>query len=842
MPNTSSNPIEKFFRDQLSVWTDAAANFRSLKAAETRDLKVNGLKVRLQHNPGRIKSSTAKVDTRSLKARACFLCSENRPAEQRSLLFEGRKGRKYDILINPYPIFRRHLVVASVKHEPQSIEHRLGDITDLARHFTDYTFFYNGPKCGASAPDHLHFQACPRAVLPLECEIDTLLDGIALHCTDGGVPNGEESAHVPEELSESISYVASVQEAQLFHYKKFTRGVFALRARTSKSLAKLFFRFLDCVPAEAGQEPMLNLMVYYKPPVAKEITGVSHGRLGEYRAIVTLRAAHRSHHYFSEGDDHLTMSPGCADMAGLFIVPNDGDYAKLNAGLLEEVLSEVSVSEKVESEVIWRMTRTQSKVQVGIMSGQEIQFEIISDGAGRQSVSYEQGKISYNGCLYDELYFDARTMSSMFAEPTFILYGVTIGIGFHWERKMDLRYAGSLKFIVTGNKVTAINVVGIEDYLLSVISSEMKASASLELLKAHAVISRSWLIRQIQARRAAQLRKEGPYEGPCTHNLAEVSTYLDNIGALRNDAIGLSDGNAAVLEETPFGDAIRKYADIRHLPVSEVCKWFDHSDHRHFDVCADDHCQRYQGTDMVTEAKVRQAIDMTWGQVLACDGEVCDARFSKCCGGVTERFGSCWEDKDYGYLARVVDAPDADSKSFCDTDDEAVLSQILNDYDLETKDFYRWRVEYSRSALSKLTASRSGVEIGELAALLPLQRGVSGRIVSLAIVGSKAVLVAGKELIIRKYLSESHLKSSAFDVHCFRGDTELTEEEILRCLENGEAPEFDRMVLEGRGWGHGVGLCQIGASVMATQGYDYKAILSHYYPGSSCAQMEDLPA
>ena len=764
--------LDKFVRDQLSVWPLAAANFRALKDAQTRELPVGGLTVRIQHNPARIRSSAAKVDKASIEARSCFLCADARPKEQRTLKFEGRKGRKYDILVNPYPIFPGHLTIARDRHVDQSIWKCLTDMADLAHHYTGLTVFYNGPRCGASAPDHMHFQACPRGMLPLENAVDRQLD------THG----------------EDLAFLTSVKEAQLFHYKKFTRGVFVLRARTSKSLAKLFYRLLDCVPTPEGEtEPMFNLLMWYKSLAGgRRPAGNTHGLAAfEYRAIVLLRGAHRSHHYFDEGPDHLTMSPGCADMAGLFIAPQAEDYAKLDSRLLTEMLSEVSVSPAIEKDVLWRLTRSQQTLQVGILSGKEIVFEIISDGAGPQKVSYQEGKINYNGVLYDELFFEASTPSTLFAEPTFILHDVVIGVDFHWERRQSQQFAGSLKFIIEKNQVVAVNVIGVEDYLLSVISSEMKATAGLEFLKAHAVISRSWVLAQI-AHRAHPTRSAG-IDFKELNNVPALVTSLEQ----RRETVPAG-GEAA--DETV------------------IEKWFDHSDHKHFDVCADDHCQRYQGLTLAIGKTVRQAIDQTWGEVLTSDGELCDARFSKCCGGRTELFSTCWEDKDEPYLVSLPDTPDhGDGDPFCDTHDETVLRQVLNDYDLETKDFYRWTEEYGVEELSALITRRSGIDIGTLTALEPLEAGPSGRIKKLRIVGTKQTLTVGKELMIRKFLSESHLKSSAFAA-TFTPDGKVR--------------------LDGRGWGHGVGLCQIGAAVMGSRGYSYRQILSHYYPGAQLTRYE----
>ena len=756
--------IDKFIKDQLSVWPMAAENYRNLKKAETKHLDVGGLKVLAQYNPCRRISSEAPLDKKSISERPCFLCPENRPAEQTNIEFEGRKGRKYRVTLNPYPIFPSHLMISGFDHTPQSIWHRYQDLLDFVKENQEYLGFYNGPQSGASAPDHMHFQACPQGLMPLQNRVDELLDA-----GEGG----------------TLKFLTNVKEARLFQLDEYARGVFVLRGTTAKSTAKLFYRLLDCAPVpEDSDEPRLNLIAW------------CHG--GEYRSAVIFREKHRPHNYFSTDSDHLAMSPGCADMAGVYVVPEKEDFDKLDSRVLSQVVEEVAASEATEKEIIWRLTRTQNRLEVGIMSGQEIEFEIISDGAGKQKVEYSGGRISYNGVLYDELVFEAQTEATMFAEPSFILYGVTIGVDFHWERKVTQKFAGTLKFIVDGDRVTAVNIVGVEDYLLSVISSEMKASAGLEFLKAHAVISRSWVMAQVEHRRKPAIRQaQGPesvdgydtavaepVEAPVT-STSSVTTESDSVAA---------DSAGSVTEE------------------GEYIKWFDHDDHTLFDVCADDHCQRYQGLTMAVGETVRKAIDQTWGLVLTSEGEICDARFSKCCGGRMELFSTCWEDKDYPYLQPLPDTPDCaeGGKVFCDTKDEAILSQVLNDYDLETEDFYRWRTEYSRTEVSDLVRKRSGMDFGTIRALVPIERGSSGRLKRLKIVGDRKTIVIGKELIIRRWLSDSHLKSSAFDVKW----------------------DGDRLILDGSGWGHGVGLCQIGAAVMASKGYTYDQILLHYYPGS----------
>ena len=683
--------LRKFIKDQLSVWPLAAANFRALKSVRTKELTVGGLPCRVQFNPERAFSTNADTSPEAIASRPCFLCAENRPPEQFHIKFEGRKGRMYNVQVNPYPIFRDHLVVVRDRHLPQAIWHHLPDMLDFAVKYPDWTVFYNGPESGASAPDHLHFQAVPRHQLPLEAAVDAFLDA-------PGAP------------------LASVKDATLYRFEGYARGVFALKATTSKSLTKLFYRLLECTDRPAGEsEPRFNLFAYAKG--------------AEWRAFVVMRSAKRSHHYDATDEEHLTISPGAADMAGVFITPVREDFERVTAAQLEEILDEVTVSPHEQEMIVWRLTRTQPRVAVGILAAKEICFEIISDGAGPQRVRWNDGRIDYNGTLYDELYFDSIARSTLFAEPSFILHDVVIGIDFHWEQKRTLKFAGGLKFIVEGEQLRAVNLVGMEDYLLSVISSEMKSSASMELLKAHAVISRSWLLARMT----------------------------------------------------------------------------DHSAHDNFDVCADDHCQRYQGLTMAVGDKVRTAIDETWGQVLRYDGQLCDTRYSKCCGGKTELFSTCWEDIDYPYLQCVEDP-------WCDCENDAVLAQVLNDYDQQTHDFHDWTVRYTPEELSALVRERTGTDFGDILDLEPLERGPSGRIKYLRIHGSLHSETLGKELRIRRALSPSHLKSSAFSV------------------ERDPAGAF---VLRGRGWGHGVGLCQIGAAVMADRGFDYGQILQHYYPGTS---------
>lgn len=424
-------------------------------------------------------------------------------------------------------------------------------------------------------------------------------------------------------------------------------------------------------------------------------------------------------------------------------------------------------------------------VKVGIFSEPQVDFVLfgkynVADEVveGNQTATVSNGKVLWNGTEYDELLFSPSDEK----KDCFELIGVTIGVNFHWERKENQKFSGSLKLIIENNKVTAINILSVEDYLLSVISSEMSATASLELLKAHAVISRSWLLAQIE----------------------------------KNKQIVAHDQHYCAC----------------HQDENELIKWYDREDHVNFDVCADDHCQRYQGITRASTQAVRDAIKATWGQVVTYDGKLCDARFSKCCGGVFEEFENCWEPVHYPYLVarrdseEPLDFPDltveenavkwilSSPKAFCNTTDKEILSQVLNNYDQETTDFYRWKVVYSQKELSELIKSRSGMDYGDIIDLVPVERGKSGRLVKLKIVGTKKQLVIGKELEIRRTLSPSHLYSSAFVV------------EKLDVDASGVPQKF---VLLGAGWGHGVGLCQIGAAVMGAKGYNYKDILLHYF-------------
>ena len=426
-------------------------------------------------------------------------------------------------------------------------------------------------------------------------------------------------------------------------------------------------------------------------------------------------------------------------------------------------------------------------VSVGIVSASKLCFSLnapytvrSSQRCGKQVVELSEGRILWENALYDELLFEPTD-----AQSSFTLEDVTIGVNFHWERKEAQTFLGKLRFIVEDNNICAINELPVETYLTSVISSEMRATSSLELLKAHAVISRSWLLAQMEQRKAENNNVE-----------KQPSFFKTN---------------------------------------EEIVRWYDREDHKRFDVCADDHCQRYQGITKAANKHVVEAIQQTAGEILTSHREICDARYSKCCGGAVEEFQYCWENIKKPYLQALPDTlpdstplPDLTDEAvarqwilsspdaFCNTTDQKVLSQVLNDFDQETTDFYRWSQTYSQAEVKQLLEEKLEVQFGDIIDLVPLSRGKSGRIYRLKIVGKERTLIIGKELEIRRALSKSHLYSSAFIVE--KAD-----------IKDGVPQKF---IIKGAGWGHGVGLCQIGAAMMGKQGYRYEEILLHYYKGA----------
>lgn len=759
--------ISRFFNRQLEVWTDARHRFRDLKHVETRQFSDQ---LKLQWNPARIVSTGAKIDKKTLGERLCFLCDKNRPKEQMSKQID----EKFHLLVNPFPILPVHFTIPARKHQPQLIYKNYGEMHRFISLHSDLMVFYNGPKCGASAPDHLHFQAGTNGILPLQ----TNWQRLSRNLTDIISLNDEEK----------ISVV-----------RDFIVPAFVIISKSAESDEALFRRLYKAMPQRGDEtEPMMNIISWRKGE--------------EFISVVIPREKHRPEAYFAEGDAQFVVSPGALDMSGLIITPREEDFRKLTEEKALSLLQECGVSEEKMNAIIAKLKASkdaedaaeasstlynkgkQPDVTVGIVSAQKIHFSLnkpyLAKGEkvlGEQVVEFSEGGVLWNGNQYSQLTFHPQS-----ADASFSLSDVTIGVNFHWERKETQTFLGTLRFVVESDKIVAINELPVEKYLESVISSEMSATSSLELLKAHAVISRSWLLAQMKKRR-------------------EVAESGNNFFSFTKK------------EDT-------------------LIRWYDREDHTLFDVCADDHCQRYQGITKETSPHVAEAIRQTKGQILMDGDEICDARFSKCCGGITEEFQYCWEDTPKTYLTAVRDIalgvehtlPNLTNEeeaekwirfnppAFCNTQDKKILSEVLNDYDQETVNFYRWKETLSQEKLQQLIADKLKMDLGAILDMKAVERGKSGRISKLQIIGTEKTFTIGKELEIRRTLSDSHLLSSAFVVDKYDKD------------EQGVPQRFE---LIGAGWGHGVGLCQIGAAVMGEQGYHYDAILLHYYQGAEIKKL-----
>lgn len=631
--------IDSFISRQLDSWPEAAERYRALQDVKVKEVTAFGATMRVQFNPARAVSTAAKVDPAAVAARPCFLCEANRPACQIGIGIDD-----FILLLNPFPIFPNHLVIASRSHTPQSLRGHTGHMRSISRMLPGYTLIFNGARSGASAPDHMHFQAVP-----------------SRHVT---LPEWCFSYELPE-----------------------------------------------------GTEPENDEMI--------------NAYCTDGRIRIIPRKAHRPKCY-----GEIIVSPASLDLAGTLITVRDEDFARIDTPTLERILGEV--------------TYLQPEVMVGITECTTPRVTPLPDGLTE-------------------------------------VEGITIGSGFHWQRRMTQRFAGTVELQpLPGGLTRVVNRVNVEEYLRSVIASEMNATSSVELLKAHAVISRSWLMAQLRMTRALAC-KGTPVDEPA-----------DDTGA--------------------------------------TIRWYDRDDHTDFDVCADDHCQRYQGAGRASTPQVDEAIAATRGLVLTdAGGRIADTRFSKCCGGVTELFQNCWQPNAHSYLQAIVDAPGhpampdlttdegvarwiaSSPQCHCNTSDPTVLRQVLNDFDIDTTpDFFRWEQRHSADELSALVCRRSGIDFGTVTDLRPLHRGPSGRITRLLIAGTRRSMVVGKELEIRRWLSDSHLRSSAFTV----------------------SREADgSFTLRGAGWGHGVGLCQIGAAVMACRGCDFKTILSHYFPDTKLTRL-----
>ncbi len=772
----ADDALLRFFNRQLEKWSDARERFRQLRDVKVKRLEINNpatLTLKAQFNPARIVSTGAKMDKASLDKRPCFLCEKNRPKEQMVKPID----EKFQLLVNPYPILPEHFTIPAHNHQRQAILGNYGEMHRLLTAYPSLTVFYNGPKCGASAPDHMHFQAGQGEVLPIRAEWARLSRNLA----DVAVIDDDNK----------ISIVTD-----------YPCHAFVIKSRNVDNDVHLFkrlYRALDGVQAlernekgttigELDYEPMINIVAW---------------RDGEdYLSVVFPRRKHRPDCYFAHDDSHMLISPGALDMAGLCITPRREDFLRITPEIFCNILKEMAIGDETMTRVVEALKsdadRTdmlqvvkngrQPDVSVGIVSAAKIHFILnkpyTAKGetvVGPQTVEFAGGAILWNGNEYAQIGFHPQA-----PDASFSIDDVTIGVNFHWERKETQTFLGTLNLVVEEDKICAINQLPVEKYLESVISSEMSASSGIELLKAHAVISRSWLLAQMEKRQK----------------------------------VAGGDNN--------FFSFVKK--------DDELIRWYDREDHTIFDVCADDHCQRYQGITKETSKHVAEAVRQTKGLILVDGGEICDARFSKCCGGMTEEFQYCWENIRKPYLAATRDVAGGSTpgndltqednaerwirsapEAFCNTSDKKILAQVLNDYDLETPDFYRWTVDYTQQELHDLVTENLKMELGDIIDLKPLERGKSGRISRLKIVGTQRSFIIGKELEIRRVLSHTHLYSSAFVVDRPEGD-------------NQGVPQ--RFHLIGAGWGHGVGLCQIGAAVMGEKGYKFNEILLHYYQGA----------
>ena len=441
------------------------------------------------------------------------------------------------------------------------------------------------------------------------------------------------------------------------------------------------------------------------------------------------------------------------------------------------------------------LIREEPLLSVGILTDKKVNFELYGNfAAPGYKKSFSGGftaEVKGNVIICKSVVSSLEVKNEIIFTPqtpsleSFLIKDVTIGVDFHWQRKERQRFSHSLKLLKDGENIVVINILPLEDYLTSVISSEMSAKGSLQSLKAQSVVARSWILAQLEKDRS-----------------------------IKND-----DQNS-----------VNKISD------DEIIRWYGREKHKYFDVCADDHCQRFQGITKVTTRNAREAVEQTRGLVILSDNRICDARYSKSCGGRTENFENTWEPVKHSFLKSIIDykyIPDnfdldlaieenarkwimGNPPAFCNTSDKTILSQILIDYDQETVDFFRWKVEYKQAELSSIIKEKSGIDFGDILDLIPVERGASARLIRLKIVGSKKTLTIGKELEIRRVLSKSHLYSSAFVVD--------------KILDKIEAPV--KFIIHGAGWGHGVGLCQIGGAVMAAQGYQFDEILLHYFSGA----------
>lgn len=755
-----------FFQQQLAGWPEAAERFRNLEeTCRSKELPYEYSCLKAQFNPARVQSAKAKTDKQSIKRRSCFLCDDNRPKEQ---MYQNIcKG--YQLLVNPFPILPVHFTIVAETHRPQEILPAFSSYQMLLNRLSPYIVFYNGPSCGASAPDHMHFQAGSKGCVPIEARWETDYEPYLEYLYPKTTARGP---HAP------------TPHYGIFLLLNYPSPVFVLRIHKDIDASPLFRvvyqaleKFSDTLPQTEellDQEPMMNLLGWQKEG-------------GEQIILIFPRSKHRPEVYYREDDQQMSVSPGAIDMGGLLIAISEQDYDRLTPEKASEILSEVGISRE-QSDLITEyitgkapaLPQSEPEIQVGILSQEEVTFVLNEpyqcNGqrvTGEQTVSCRNGELLWNGQSYPRLCLTPE------GEGNFTLPAVTIGINFHWQQKEAQTFQGGIMLKAHEGLVVLINRVKAETYLSSVICSEMNSESPYEFLKASAIISRSWVLSQI-----LQKKQKASATGVCGFSNEE-----------------------------------------------EIIRWYEQSEHKLFDVCADDHCQRYQGISRITSERSRNAVLETRGEVLLFNHEICDARFSKCCGGATEEYRYCWDDHQVPYLvahgdtvpsqaadlSREADAAAWISQSpecFCNTNDRELLGQILNHYDQSTTDFFRWTAVCPQELLLERLQEATGIDFGQVTDIVPIERGPGGRLSRIRIVGTKCSKIIGKELEIRRLFAKTHLYSAAF------------------IIEKG--PEADgapkEFILHGAGWGHGVGMCQIGAAVMGKKGYDYRQILKHYYP------------
>jgi len=777
--------IDALVAQQETTWTQLQQARTQWFRSSYREIDLGPFSVLLQHNASREESVSAQVDAESVRKRNCFLCSDYMPETERSISVE----ESFALFLNPFPIFYPHVVIVHRDHRPQNVFEALPVLIQAARRLEGrFSLLYNGPRCGASAPDHLHVQAIPRFQLPVESDIFHL-------------------EHHPR-FSNFTMGMTETDDACFFTIRDYARSVIVFQSSQEDAILNGCRHILEILTdnKDGEEEPMINLLCWYE----------NH----QWTACFFPRRKHRPEMYSTVNGRGVLVSPGAIDLGGVLVTPRWADYEILDVSAVRDIFRDVCFSEEDTLSVLRRLAPKstfqvsvedkshpaltafpattpgdETVLRVGLLEGRNrVDFCLrgnwkmkdVELGSGWYTATVGDGDI----ILRDLERNITRRAESFFLCPEeegggrFMLRAVTIGIHFHWQQDEDLVFPGSLELTpdVKG-AVAVLNHVPLEEYLSCVVSSEMKADAPKEFLKAHAVISRSWLLAQLAAKKTEQeqLCKQQP------------------------DFPG------------------------------QMIRWTDRSRHETYDVCADDHCQRYQGITRISCKAASQAVKDTRGMVLAHESGVCDARFSKCCGGMSESFRNAWSEVNFPELKPVWDGQNDPSfpmpltlesnaqqwisgspKAFCNVSKRRFLEKILPDFDLKTGHFFRWKVKTTRKELEEIIQMKTGWDPGRLLEIRPVRRGFSGRLSRVLLVGSRGELLLGKELEIRRALSRTHLYSAAFFV-------EVPEK-------RGAVPEI--FTFTGAGWGHGVGLCQIGAAVMAEEGFDFRQILDHYFPGT----------